>query len=189
MDVSDLPQRTEGGVTDQTETASRSPSTQDFSDGTRVPKRKPKPEQVGNSKEIVFVPCLLFQFVKTMLFVLTILGGVECIRNSYISCEVSWHPPSLLRRTCLCLCLHCSCSAISWHFLPVHDGVKTLINNKNYSVYPSYTSECILPLTTQCIKSYGNYHRDTTMVRDNLFDIIEKFINTSVTFYAKLHLD
>ena len=38
----------------------------------------------------------------------------------------------------------------------------------------------------QCVKSYGNYHRDTTMVRDNLFDIIEKFINTSVTFYAKL---
>ena len=38
-------------------------------------------------------------------------------------------------------------------------------------------------------KSYGNYHRDTTMVRDNLFDIIEKFINTSVTFYAKLPLD
>ena len=37
-------------------------------------------------------------------------------------------------------------------------------------------------------KSYGNYHRDT-MVRDNLFDIIEKFINTSVTFYAKLPLD
>ena len=59
-DVSDLPQRTEGGVTDQTETASRSPSTQDFSDGTRVPKRKPKPEQVGNSKEIFYVPHLYF---------------------------------------------------------------------------------------------------------------------------------
>ena len=25
-----------------------------------------------------------------MLFILTILGGVECTRNSYISCEVSW---------------------------------------------------------------------------------------------------
>ena len=62
---------------------------QDFSGGARVPKRKPKPEQVGNSKEIVFVPHLLFQIIKTMLFILTILGGVECIRNSYISCEVS----------------------------------------------------------------------------------------------------
>ena len=49
------------GVTGQTETASRSPSTQDFSDGTRVPKRKPKPEQVGNSKEIVYVPHLYFR--------------------------------------------------------------------------------------------------------------------------------
>ena len=62
---------------------------QDFSGGARVPKRKPKPEQVGNSKEIVYVPHLLFQFVKTMLFILTILGGVECIRNSHISCEVA----------------------------------------------------------------------------------------------------
>ena len=31
----------------------------------------------------------VFQFVKTMLFILTILGGVECIRNSHISCEVA----------------------------------------------------------------------------------------------------
>ena len=37
---------------------------QDFSGGARVPKRKPKPEQVGNLEEIVFVPCLLFQIVK-----------------------------------------------------------------------------------------------------------------------------
>ena len=65
---------------------------------------------------------------------------LECIRNSHISCEVSWHPPSLLRRTCLCLCLHCSCSAISWHFLFRPDGIKTLIYNKNYSVSPSYTT-------------------------------------------------
>ena len=90
VDVSDLPQRTEGGVTGQTETASRSPTPQDFSDGTRVPKRKPKPEQVGNLEEIVFVHSLLFQIVKTVLFILTILGGVECTRNSSISREVSW---------------------------------------------------------------------------------------------------
>ena len=34
----------------------------------------------------------------------------------------------------------CNCSAISWHFLFRPDGIKTLIYNKNYSVYPSYST-------------------------------------------------
>ena len=79
-------------------------------------------------------------------------------------------------------------------FLPKLSDLLTLYSKKTCDALHMYVFRIIwnigiLPLTTQCIKSYGNYHRDTTMVRDNLFDIIEKFINTSVTFYAKLPLD
>ena len=61
------------------------------------------------------------------------------------------YSPSLLRHLCLSLCLLCNCSAISWHFLFRPDGIKTLIYNKNYSVYPSYSTctKCLCRDTIQ----------------------------------------
>ena len=54
-------------------------------------------------------------------------------------------------------------------FLPKLSDLLTLYSKKTCDALHMYVFRIIwnigiLPLTTQCVKSYGNYHRDTTMV-------------------------